>query len=205
MSRGGTPRIAIAATLAVAAIATAYLLAPMPAVRTGVVDGAASIGGPFALVDHRGATVTAEDFRGAFMLVYFGYTACPDVCPLDLQFMASALDRLGDAGEKVRPVFITVDPARDTPAVLAAFVARFHPRLVGLTGTPAEIARVASAYGVFHESDPAATAGDGGIALDYLVSHTAVMILFGPDGGFLRVFSHGTGPDEIAAGLRVYL
>jgi protein SCO1/2 len=205
MSRGAILRIAFAACLAAVAIVAAYLFAPTPASRSGVVSSAAPIGGSFTLVDHRGVTVTDKDFRGALMLVYFGYTECTDVCALDLQFMASALDRLGDAGEAVRPVFITVDPARDTPAVLGAYVARFHPRLTGLTGTPEEIARVASAFGVFHERDPAATAGDGGIAPDYLVSHSTVMILLGPDGAFLRTFSHGAGPDEIAAGLRTYL
>ena len=92
------------------------------------------VGGPFALIDHTGTSRTERDFRGKLMLVYFGFTYCPDICPTDLQNIGLALDRLGAVGDKVQPLFITVDPERDTPAHLADYVPMFHPRLIGLTG-----------------------------------------------------------------------
>jgi protein SCO1/2 len=105
---------------------------------------AIGIGGPFTLEDGSGRTVTDRDFRGKYMLVYFGYTFCPDVCPTTLTAVADAMDKLGPDAAKVRPVFITVDPARDTPAVVKKYIAAFGPEITGLTGTPEEIARVAS-------------------------------------------------------------
>jgi protein SCO1/2 len=116
--------------------------APSPAARPAV-------GGPFALVDSEGRAVTDADFRGRFMLVYFGFTYCPDVCPTSLTYIAQALDRLGPDADKVVPVFITVDPERDTPEQLKEYVRHFHPKLVGLTGTPEQIAAAAKAYRVY--------------------------------------------------------
>jgi protein SCO1 len=108
-----------------------------------------SFGGPFALVDHAGRRVTDQDFRGSWLLVQFGYTGCPDLCPLGLDTLAGALDLLGPAAApQVRPLFVTVDPARDTPTALAGFVPAFHPRLLGLTGNEPEIRAVAKAYRV---------------------------------------------------------
>jgi protein SCO1/2 len=103
-----------------------------------VVDRTAS--GPFLLIDHKGRPVTDRDFRGKFMRVFFGYTFCPDVCPIDLQIISKAVDALGEAGNRVQPIFITVDPKRDTVEVLARYVSHFHPRLLGLTGTPEQVA-----------------------------------------------------------------
>src|SRR5256885_1898476 len=99
-----------------------------------VMWGTESIGGPFTLVDHTGRTRTDADFRGKFLLVYFGFTFCPDVCPTDLQVISSAIDQLDAAGELLQPLFITVDPERDTPAHLSQYVPMFHPRLIGMTG-----------------------------------------------------------------------
>ena len=200
MSKATKFRIAIAFALALVAVVT-YVMLPTSLERRSGVVSQGSFGGPFSLLDHNGQTVTDKDFRGAYMLIYFGYTSCPDVCPLDLRFMTGALNELGDDGDRVQPILITVDPLRDTPAVLADYVAAFHPRLVGLTGTTEQIAAVAKSYGVFREkegeaADPAAA---------YLVNHTAVTILIGPDGEFVRVFSHGSGSGEIAAGLREIL
>src|SRR5690349_7329011 len=107
--------------------------------------GQAMVGGPFTLVDHTGKQVTDRDFRGRIMLVFFGFTFCPDVCPSGLQVIAAALDKLGPQAQKITPILITIDPERDTPAQLAAYVKSFHPRLVGLTGTPEEIAAVVKA------------------------------------------------------------
>ena len=121
-------------------------LAVLPGVRERLFPGAASrpmgqalVGGPFTLTDHTGKRVTDQDFRGRFMLVFFGFTYCPDVCPTALQVMAAALEKLGRKAEQITPVLITVDPERDTPEQMAMYVKSFHPRLVGLTGTPAEI------------------------------------------------------------------
>src|SRR6266404_4128906 len=126
------------------------------------------VGGPFELVDHAGHARSEHDFRGKLMLVYFGFTYCPDVCPTDLQAIGLALDKLGKDGESVQPLFITVDPARDTAEHLAQYVPMFHPRLVGLTGNPEAIRRAADAYKVYYAKVPRGKAAD-----DYTVDHTA--------------------------------
>jgi len=160
-----------------------------------------AFGGPFALVDHTGAVRTDRDYRGRFLLLHFGYTTCPDICPTGLQTMAEALDRLGPAAARVQPLFVTVDPARDTAAVLADYVGHFHPRLVGLTGSDAQIRAVLKAYRVHRMKVPDAD----GRAEDYLVSHGSLTYLMGPDGGFLTLFPHGTPAERMAAALQNYL
>ena len=151
------------------------------------------VGGPFTLTDHTGQRVSDQDFRGRFMLVYFGYSYCPDVCPTDLLVMSHAVDMLGDAGERVQPIFITVDPARDTVASLANYVPNFHPRLKGLTGSEAEIAAAARAYNAYFKLGEEKEAPD-----DYLVEHTEIIYLMSPDGEFLDHFQRGLRPAEIA-------
>ena len=148
---------------------------------------------PFSLIDHDGRAVTDADFRGRYLLLFFGYTACPDICPTDLAVIAATLDRLGEAAAAVQPLFVTIDPERDTPSVLAAYVANFHPRLIGLTGTPEAVAAIAARYGVGVQRSGAAAGGD------YLLDHTGATYLIGPDGGGLRRFRHGTGAAEMAA------
>ena len=110
----------------------------------------ALVGGPFTLTDQDGKKVSEKDFLGKYMLVFFGYTYCPDICPTELQVMTAALDSMGPEAEKIQPVFVSVDPERDTPEVLKSYVENFGPRLVGLTGTPEEIAAVAKAYRVYY-------------------------------------------------------
>jgi len=149
------------------------------------------IGGPFALIDHTGRPRTNEDFRGKLMLVYFGFTYCPDICPTDLQNIGLALDKLGEAAERVQPLFITVDPARDTAAHLKDYVPMFHPRLLGLTGDAAAIHKAAAAYRVYYAKVP--LKGD-----DYTVDHSSFIYLIGPDGHYLGFFPPGTPPDSIA-------
>ena len=151
------------------------------------------VGGPFTLTDHTGQRVTDQDFRGSFILVYFGYSYCPDVCPTDLLVMSHAVDMLGDAGEKVQLVFITVDPERDTVASLADYVPNFHPRLKGLTGSEAEIATVAQAFKAYFKHGEERDAPN-----DYSVEHTEIIYLMGPDGEFLDHFQHGRRPAEVA-------
>jgi protein SCO1/2 len=160
------------------------------------VMGQALIGGPFALTDHTGKRVTEQDFRGRTMLVFFGFTFCPDVCPSGLQVMSAALDKLGAKADRVVPLFISVDPERDTPEQLALYVQSFHPRLVGLTGTPAEVEAVTKAYRVYVRkvNDPKSTAG-------YTIDHSAILYVMGPDGAYRAHFTHSTNADALAAGL----
>ncbi|MBI1207622.1 MAG: redoxin domain-containing protein [Azospirillum sp.] len=158
-----------------------------------------AIGGPFTLTDHTGRRVTDADFTGRYRLIYFGYTYCPDVCPTELQAMSTALDRLGADGERLQPLFITIDPARDTPAHLADYVALFHPRLIGLTGSAAEIAAAARAYRVYYARPP------GGDDQTYLMDHSSFVYLMGPDGQFLTAFPSGVDPEKMAAGIKARL
>ena len=139
----------------------------------------ARIGGPFTLVDQNGRTVTNRDFAGSYRIMYFGYTFCPDVCPTDAQNIGAGLRLLEQRdpalARRVVPIFISVDPARDTPAVLKQFVAAFHPRMVGLTGTPTEIARVAKEYGIFFARGKGTKDG-------YLMEHSRQIYLMDPAG-----------------------
>ena len=169
----------------------------------GGAAGAADAGGnrgPFDLVDHTGRAVTDAAYRGSYVLIFFGYSYCPDICPTDLAVMADAVERLGPDGARVQPLFISVDPERDTPERLAAYVPHFHPRLVGLTGSPEQVARAAATYRARYRR--AGPAGDGG---DYLIDHTAAIYLLGPDGGGLALFRHGTPAADIAAVVRRFM
>ena len=178
-----------AAMLLVAAAAYLWLDAAPPA---------GAVGGPFRLTDGGGRTVTDRDLRGKYLLVYFGYTACPDVCPTTLSQVALALERLGATADRIQPVFITLDPRRDTPAVVGRYVAAFGPRLLGLTGAPAEIAGVARAYHLAYAA-PAAAGGD------YRVDHQSVLYLMGPDGRFIATLPAGEPGDAMAADLAARL
>jgi protein SCO1/2 len=157
------------------------------------------IGGPFALVDHTGQPRTEADFQGKLLVVYFGFTYCPDICPTDLQAIGLALERLGAAGEAVQPLFITVDPDRDTPGHLAEYVSLFHPRLIGLTGDNEAIRKVASSYKVVYSK-----AMDG-TQRNYTVDHTAFTYFIGRNGQYLGFLPPGTDPDRLAQVLREYL
>ncbi len=155
---------------------------------------AAAIGGPFTLVDTQGRTVTDADFRGQFMLVYFGYTFCPDVCPTSLSTVAAAFDILGDKAEAITPIFITVDPERDTREALTDYAAAFHPRMVGLTGSAEQVQAAARAYRVFF----AKVQEKGADPDDYLMDHSAYVYLMDRDGKYLTHFPHGIAPEEMA-------
>ena len=158
-----------------------------------------ALGGPFDLVGHDGRRRTERDFRGRYLLVYFGYASCEGMCPLELARLADAIDLLGPAGARVQPLFVSVDPARDTPARLAAFVAKIHPRLIGLTGTVAETAAMAKAYGV--TSRPVARATDGGAIL----AHGVFTYLMGPDGRLLTLLPPVMDAETMAATIRRYM
>jgi len=160
-------------------------------------SGVALVGGPFSLVNQDGKRVTEKDFLGNYMLVFFGYTYCPDVCPTELQVMTAALDQLGPEASRIQPVFVSVDPARDTPEVLKAYVANFGPRLIGLTGTEAEVAAIAKAYRVYY-----AKAGNGASATDYLMDHSSIIYLMGPDGRFVKHMPYTTDAAKLATELK---
>ena len=154
------------------------------------------VGGPFALIDHTGAARSERDFRGKLLLIYFGFTYCPDICPTDLQNIGLALDQLGAVSDKVQPLFVTVDPERDTAAHLAQYVPMFHPRLIGLTGDASAIRAAADAYKVYY-AKVSNERGD-----DYTVDHTAFTYLIGADGKYLGFLPPGTAPERIADILR---
>ena len=158
------------------------------------------VGGPFILTDHNGQRVSDKDFHGSFMLVYFGYSYCPDICPTNLLVMSHAVDMLGDIGARVQPIFITVDPARDTVESLAEYVQNFHPRLKGLTGSEAEVAMAAAAYKAYFKRGEEKEAPD-----DYPVDHTEIIYFMGADGNFLHHFQRGLRPAEIAQLMEQYL
>jgi protein SCO1/2 len=158
--------------------------------------GSVGIGGPFRLQGGDGKVVTDADFRGRWMLVYFGYTRCPDACPTALQDMANALDGLTPAERaKVAALFITVDPERDTPAVVQDYVRAFNAPITGLSGTPEQVAAAAKAYRVYYARHPRA---DG----DYEMDHSSIIYVMDPRGEFVANFTHETTPDAIAAKLR---
>lgn len=156
------------------------------------------IGGAFTLVDQNGATVTDEDFKGRFMLVYFGYTFCPDVCPTALNRNAEAMDALGEQADNVVPILITVDPERDTVEHMKEYARFFHPRLVALTGSEEQVKEAAKAYRVYY----AKVEDEGGDPDIYLMDHTAITFMMGPDGKFLQHFSHDATPEEMAERMR---
>lgn len=160
------------------------------------VPGSVTVGGPFSLVDPSGKTVTDADFRGRWMLVYFGYTFCPDVCPTELQAVSASLDRLGSQATNVVPIFITVDPERDTPAVMGGYVKLFDDRLVGLTGSQAQVTAALRAYRVYAAKSESKTTSS------YLMDHSSFLYLMGPDGKLRTLFKPGTSSDEIAASIQ---
>ena len=158
-------------------------------------EGPVPIGGAFSLQDGNGRVVTDRQFRGRWMLVYFGYTHCPDACPTALQDMANAMDALGPQKSRVAAVFITVDPERDTPPVMKEYVAAFDADITGLSGSPAAVAAVARAYRVYYAKHPNK---DGSYEMD----HSSIIYLMNPEGEFVANFTHETPPEQIAAKLR---
>ncbi len=166
----------------------------------GVPSRRAAIGGPFELVQGDGQTVTGRSFRGKYLLIYFGYTSCQDVCPTTLASLVAALDALGGSAARVQPLFITVDPERDTPPVMLRYVRSFTPRLIGLTGSPGEIRKVAGEYritSVIHHagSDPAR----------YAVDHSSVLYLVGPDGRYITPIRADDSATVMAKAIARYL
>ena len=163
-------------------------------------SGAALIGGPFSLVGADGKPVTDRNFRGRYMLIFFGFTHCPDICPAELQVIAQAMEQLGDKAKKVVPIFVTLDPERDTPEAMANYVKSFGPNFVGLTGSPEAIAAAAKAYRVaYSKVENKDSAGD------YSVDHSALAYLMDPEGRYVTHFSYGLSTDQMAEKLEKLL
>jgi len=163
-------------------------------------SGKALIGGPFSLIDHKGKRVNEKSFAGKYMLIYFGYTYCPDVCPTELQVMSAALDTLGEDAKRIQPVFITIDPDRDTVSVLAEYVTNFHSSFVGLTGSEEEIRTATKSYRVYY-----AKAKDAKSNKDYLMDHSSIIYLMNERGEFVKHFSFGVNPDDLATEIKKFL
>jgi cytochrome oxidase Cu insertion factor (SCO1/SenC/PrrC family) len=201
--------VAIACTSLIAGVVAGLALFPNAGQRLfgggtegvgGKVMGQALVGGSFSLTDQDGRRVTDKDFLGRPMLVFFGFTFCPDICPSGLQVIAAALDQLGPKGEAIVPVFVTIDPERDTPAQLKSYLASFHPRLVGLSGTTVEINDVAKKYRVYFKK-----VKDEKSSADYTMDHSTIMYLMDAKGQFVAHFSHATSADKLSEGLRKQL
>jgi protein SCO1/2 len=203
-------RLALAAAFAGGVVAGAGWLmwpraAPEPPERSAaelmdvVMWGREPIGGPFSLVDHTGAPRTDRDFRGRLLLIYFGFTSCADACPIDLQSIAGALDRLGPLAERVQPLFITVEPEKDTPDQLKSYVAQFHPRLIGLTGDPREVRKVLRAYKVYAAKTAPAQRDDPN------VDHSSLVYLIDAAGKYVGYFPPGTAADRMVEVVRQHL
>jgi cytochrome oxidase Cu insertion factor (SCO1/SenC/PrrC family) len=162
-----------------------------------------SIGGPFALIAHNGQKLTDHEFRGKWLLMYFGYTHCPDICPTTLAEISETLKLLGPLAAEVQPLFVTIDPERDTPDVVGTFVDAFDAHIIGLSGTPAQIAAVAKEYRVYYAKN-AVSAADGE---SYLMEHTAFVYVIGPDGKYLTLFAplQGQTPEDMTSKLRALI
>jgi cytochrome oxidase Cu insertion factor (SCO1/SenC/PrrC family) len=199
----GTDRVkgalAVSATgLAAASLIVVWMLGGFGPPSADLPSSAHAIGGPFRLTGADGQSVSDRDFRGQWLLVYFGYTHCPDICPTTLADISQTLDLLGADAVQVQPLFISIDPERDTPQVVGAYVKGFDDRIIGLAGTPAEIAATARAYRVFYAKK------EGADADNYRMEHTAFVYVIGPDGRYVTLLSplQGQTPDIMASRLR---
>jgi cytochrome oxidase Cu insertion factor (SCO1/SenC/PrrC family) len=197
-------RLLIASVILLGTLAMLALYMPSmrpQATPTGEAAGVVAIGGPFSLVDGSGKTFTDVDLKGRYALIFFGFTHCPDICPLTLQAMTDAVTQAGPAGERVTPVFISVDPERDTVEAVGSYVGAFHPRFVGLTGTPEQVAGATKAYRVFARKAPVKD-NEGKDTAEYTVEHSGMIFLMNPDGRYVTHFSNGTSVEDMAAYIR---
>ncbi|MFG6638118.1 MULTISPECIES: SCO family protein [Sulfitobacter] len=187
-----------AVVVAAAVSATLWMTERGQGPTTARVDPEAeSFAADFELTDHTGMVQTDEDFRGRWMLVFFGFANCPDVCPMGLATIAQVMDDLGTEGAAVQPLFITVDPERDTPGALADYVPQFGPGILGLSGSPDQIERTAETFKIYYQKTEEASSPDG-----YTIGHTSSFLLFDPEGEFVRIYEYDQEPGLIVADLR---
>ena len=167
----------------------------VPGLGRTVTSGKVQVGGPYTLTDQNGNKRSSADFHGKYQLIYFGYSFCPDICPTTLGVISQALDKMGVDQNRIVPIFITIDPERDSPKILKDYMAAFGPRFVGLTGTPAEIAAVEKEYRVYAKKTPLA---DGGYGMD----HSSVIYLMGADGRLVTFYDELISPDALEKDLK---
>ena len=163
-------------------------------------SGTALIGGPFTMLNQKGETVTDQTYIGKYTLVFFGFTFCKDVCPAELQVMTAAFAQMGSDADKITPIFVSVDPDRDLPDVMASYVSNFDKRLQGLTGSPEQVAIMAKAYHVFYKKVP-----NPDDPKDYEMDHSSILYMMGPDGKFLKHFTYSTDAKALAEDLEKVL
>jgi cytochrome oxidase Cu insertion factor (SCO1/SenC/PrrC family) len=193
------PKLIFASVMIVlAALAAVLALTLKSDTQTG--SGTALIGGPFEMVNQKGESVTDKTYVGQYTLLFFGFTNCKDVCPAELQVITAALLQMGADADKMTPLFVTVDPDRDTPDVMKTYVSAFHPRLQGLTGTPEQVAKMAKAYHIFYAKVPNPKDSN-----DYEMDHSSILYLMGPDGKFLKHFTYTTDAKILAENLQMLL
>jgi cytochrome oxidase Cu insertion factor (SCO1/SenC/PrrC family) len=190
--------VALAACLAAAHAGESGLRPTAAQMMDDLMFGRGEVGGPFTLVDQHGKRRSDSEFRGKLMIVYFGYSFCPDVCPTDLMAITQALDALGSDAAQIQPIFITIDPERDTQA-MGEYMSAFHKSFIGLSGAPEEIRRVANSYKAFYAKVDDATSGE------YAIDHAGVIYLMGRDGRYLGFMPPQTAPDRLIEILRKYL
>lgn len=198
MNRAPTGLIVLALLLAILAGGLLWYIGDHLANEQSSGMGIGDIGGPFALTDQNGARRTDRDFHGRYVLLYFGYSYCPDVCPTTLGVMADALAKLGPRAQRIAPVFVTIDPERDTPSALKKYLAAFGPDFVGLTGSLADITKVAHEYRVYFAKHKLEGGG-------YAVDHSSVIYLLGPDGKLVKFYDEATTPDQLAKDLNGFV
>lgn len=193
--------VAVLILAATALILVLYLPGMRPEQPSTAGVGKVAIGGPFTLTDAKGATVTDVNLKGRYSLVFFGYTHCPDICPLSLQLVTQALEAAGPDAAKVQPVFITIDPERDTTEALSAYMANFDPRFMALTGTPEQVKSAEQSYRVFAAKVPIKD-DKGNDTGDYGMSHTGYIYLMDRNGEYLDHFQNDTTAEALAARIR---
>lgn len=191
--------LALAAAIGLYAAVTAQHNGGRPLSAVTPAAGESAIEGHFSLTDHNGAAVTSETYNGQYRLVFFGFTACPAICPAGMKKMTEALNLLDKDAERVQPLFITLDPARDTASVMKDYAAQYHPRIVGLTGTQEQVTAVQKEYKVY------ATRVEDDVTGSYNIDHSSFIYLMGPDGKFLTVFGSDETPAAVADTVRHYL
>jgi len=192
--------LALSALLvALGALAASLLFVPDSRMGEIISSGEALVGGEFEATNQDGKRVSDKDFLGKHTLYYFGYTYCPDVCPAELQVISAALMQVPEAAEKFQVVFVTIDPQRDTPQVMKDYVANFWPGTVGLTGSAEDIRQIAGKFRVYYGK---AGGKDGEGKDDYLMDHSSIVYLMGPDGKFIQHFAFGTAADDMAKALK---
>lgn len=189
----------LAILVALGALAASIVYSTSDRPGTVVSSGIAQVGGTFEMTDQDGRRVSDKDFLGKYTLYYFGYTYCPDVCPAELQVVSAALNEVPNAADTFKVAFVSIDPARDTPQVMKDYVQNFWPGTVGLTGSDEDVRQMAGKFRVYYNK---VTDGKNASTDDYLMDHSSIVYLMGPDGKFIRHFAYGTPADEIADALK---